>query len=456
MIVRSRERLRIGALAVFLAIALSRLPFLSAGYGVNVDAWRVARVARAIGETGHYEVSRFPGYPLHEIVSSWFWKGGPVALNGLSAGMSVLACFAVWRFAHRLGYNSALLLMAALAATPAVFISSVTAKDYIWALAFAWIAMWMGIANKPIAAGLALGLAVGSRLTSAAMLLPVVLVLIGANRGRERWRSSLLTCAACVITAAICFLPVWGRYGWGFFTFYESHARPDVLTITLRATQEVWGTLGLVALALACAAAIWQGRRHPGEVAEDGGNPMVVPALLLIVLIYVTAYLRLPDQAAYLLPIVPAVLLLIARWTPPRVFQVACILIIIAPLVEFSSRGMRAGAIITDHREREKAISDVTRFVDFAETALPRESLVVVGAWEPMISVLRPATTVHNHYTYLANDDDIRRALSAGWEIAYTSPTIRQFNYRAKGVDLADYGAQDLRELLNQQRQSRK
>jgi hypothetical protein len=50
------------------AVALSRLAFLTPGYGVNVDAWRVARVARQLSETGIYEVSRFPGYPVQEIL----------------------------------------------------------------------------------------------------------------------------------------------------------------------------------------------------------------------------------------------------------------------------------------------------------------------------------------------------------------------------------------------------
>src|ERR1043166_6986783 len=69
---------------VFLVVLLSRLPFLDAGYGVNVDAWRVALRAVEIAITGDYSVSRFPGYPIQEIVCSWFWRGGPFALNALS------------------------------------------------------------------------------------------------------------------------------------------------------------------------------------------------------------------------------------------------------------------------------------------------------------------------------------------------------------------------------------
>jgi hypothetical protein len=71
--------------ALFLIVLLSRLPFLDAGYGANVDAWRVARVAHDIATSGEYSVSRFPGYPVQEIVCSWFWNGGPIMLNGLTA-----------------------------------------------------------------------------------------------------------------------------------------------------------------------------------------------------------------------------------------------------------------------------------------------------------------------------------------------------------------------------------
>src|SRR5947209_17108478 len=49
---------------LFAVVLLSRLPFLNAGYGVEIDGWRVALAARHIAQNGVYEVSRFPGYPL--------------------------------------------------------------------------------------------------------------------------------------------------------------------------------------------------------------------------------------------------------------------------------------------------------------------------------------------------------------------------------------------------------
>jgi hypothetical protein len=58
---------------------------MGAGYGEHADNWRIALAARHIAETGVYEASRFPGYPIQEYVCSWFWKTGPFGFNLLDA-----------------------------------------------------------------------------------------------------------------------------------------------------------------------------------------------------------------------------------------------------------------------------------------------------------------------------------------------------------------------------------
>ena len=70
-----------GSASQFLLVAglvfASRLPFLGPGYGFDPDAWRVAFAARDIVTSGHYEASRFPGYPVQEIASALLLRGGP-------------------------------------------------------------------------------------------------------------------------------------------------------------------------------------------------------------------------------------------------------------------------------------------------------------------------------------------------------------------------------------------
>ena len=207
---------------------------------------------------------------------------------------------------RQLRCRDALLLIGALAFTPVFFVSSVTAKDYIWALAFAWLAMWLALENKPLLSGVLLGLGIGCRITTSAMLLPLALILIGQNHGTTRWRALSALAITSSLTAAICFLPVWGRYRWGFFRFHESHARPEVTTILLRGTWEVWGALGLLGLVISLGGALLQLRRSRPTSIPPPANRMFVPALRSIVAVYVAAFIRLPDQAGYLLPVVHA------------------------------------------------------------------------------------------------------------------------------------------------------
>ncbi len=414
---------------------------------MNVDAWRVAKVAQEIDQTGEYEVSRFPGYPVQEIVSSWFWKGGPIALNGLSAAFGVLAAVAMWSIARRLGCRDSLLIAVAMASVPIFFISSVTSKDYIWALAFVLLALWAAISGKPVFAGLLLGIAIGCRITSAAMLIPLALIVYGEDGSASRWRLLFRFAAVATVTALLTFLPVWLRYGWGLFAFYQNHNRPDLGTIAMRGTWEVWGGLGLLGLAVALGGMILQFWRPSDTASPSGRNPWIVPAIVIMVGVYLLAYLRLPDQAGYLLPIVPGVLLLCARFAPRRAFQFCCFCLIAAPWVDFSANSIKPGAVISDHQERKRAMRDVTRFIAFAEETLPGRNVVVVGAWQPVITVLAPDEQTHNHYTYTIAAPELRRVLESGDGVAYASEPIREFNYRVTGLDLARFGATDMRKL---------
>ena len=430
-----------------MAIALSRVPFLDAGYGVNIDAWRIARVARDIAQTGQYEVSRFPGYPVQEVVSSWLWRGGPIALNALSALFSVLASVAIWRIGRRLSCRDSLLLAAAFAFTPVVFINSVTAKDYVWAIAFVLLAFWAALAERPIVSGLLLGLAVGCRITSGAMLIPLALVL-GHEKSRAfRWREAGWLTLTTLLASAICFLPVWWRYGLAFFTFYENHTQPDLAMIMTRATIEPWGAVGLISLTSGAIAAYFMREKKIDVSLCKPANSMILPALWLTIFLYVIAYVILPDQAGYLLPVVPAFLLIAARFIPRRILQPACIGLLFSAWIDFSPAGIRPGAIIADHRERERSLRDVTRFVRFTEEVLPGRNVVVVGGWQPMIDVLERKEKLHNDYRGILLLQEMQESQKAGSRVAYTGEMIRAFNFHVTGVDLAQNGAVDLRRL---------
>ena len=422
---------------LFALVLLSRLPFLDAGYGLNIDAWRVARAARDMATSGEYAVSRFPGYPLQEITCALFWRGGPVALNGLTALFSAVAATAFAAIVRKLGCRDWFLAGLALAATPIFFVSSVCSKDYIWALAFVLLSFLYALNQRPGIAGLFLGISTGCRITSLAMALPIALVIFGPTL---RWRAACKFGVVAVIVALLAFSPVWWRYGTNFFTFYGNHARPDWPTILTRATLEVWGGLGIIGLGLAVIGA-WLARKQSCLT-----NWPVVASLALIIAIYIVAYLRLPDQAGYLLPIVPATLLLVCLFTAHRWLQIALCFFLCASIVDLTPAGFHASAIFIDHQQRVQNLIDIRDFLRITES-VPGNNIFVVGASEPEIAVLAPHLQKgRNHYVYLMNATEAKAALDSGRSL-YCLPVIRAFNYQVNGVDLVKYGAVDLRRL---------
>jgi hypothetical protein len=434
------------AAALILILALLRLPFLDAGYGVNVDAWRVANVARQLATTGEYEVSRLPGYPVQEMVCALFWRGGPAALNALSAMFSLAAALAVWAIGRECKCRDSLLLALALGCTPVFFINSVTAKDYVWAVSFVLWALWAALKNKPVLCGILLGLAIGCRITSGAMMLPLAMILWRAGGDRKGKALLKFILPACGV-GAICFLPVWLRYGTGFFTFYDNHERPDLETIFCRGTLDVWGELGLIGLLISSAAAITGIARKQNE--NEPSQRLRLPLLAMIAL-YLFAYWKLPDQAGYLIPIIPAALLLISLSAPRWATQVLCGLLIASPWISLSGGHWEAGAIIQDQRERRQTLTGVNGFLSFCRQKLGPDYVVAVGAWKPIIKVLSPQESAN--FPYLLSRDQAEKYIQNGRHLAYASESIRAFNLRTNHFDLAAAGAVDVHALFLQGR----
>jgi hypothetical protein len=334
-----------------LVVAVSRLPFLSAGYGTDTDTWKLAHAAHAIARTGRYEASRLPGYPVQEWVSAALWRGGPVALNGVTALFSVAAALLLARLFRRSGARSGWPAALAFAFVPAVYVGSTAAIDYLWAVAFllgAWLA---ALGGRPLATGVLLGLAVGSRITSACFLLPLGIVLWHAVPAR-RVRAVATAAIAGAVLGALPYVPVLLRYGPGFLSYYDPYngeqhsvwafvsgmlhpgapAFPPLL-IAGQATVGVWGIVGCVAVAVALLLA-WRDRAAPpaARALPPPARAMAWAWTVAIVLV-VALYVRLPHDEGYLIPAVPFVLLGLAALTTARTFRVTAFLIVLSSFV---------------------------------------------------------------------------------------------------------------------------
>jgi hypothetical protein len=426
---------------LFLAVLLTRLPFLGAGYGLHADNWRIALAARHISQTGVYEYSRAPGYPIQEYVCSWFWKTGPFGLNFLDALFCAGAALAFAMVCIEYGVGDWWLAGLTLAFVPVLYVNSVSSKDFPWALALLLASWWCALRKKPVATGLLLGAAMGCRITSGAAALPIALILINGAENRVAIRRVLVTglVAAAVVIAS--FVPVYMRYGTEFFNFYAEHGFPGPLEIAARMTLEVWGLFGVAGLCIALLA---------GMASTAKTRPPLASRHLLawagMLIIYAIAFLCLPDEAAYLIPTIPFTLLLIWRITPPWAFRASCALIIVSPFLTWTASGPAAGLILQDHRDRLATDGQINGFLHFS-SMVSGSNAYIVGSWEPPIALLAAdAPRPDAKFLYLVTQPQLDLLTAQGWRVWYL-PLMREFNARVYHFDVAAHGARDVRLL---------
>jgi hypothetical protein len=425
--------------AVFALVFLSRLPFLDAGYGMDPDAWRVASVGREIAQSGEYVASRLPGYPLHEYGAALLHDGGPIAQNGATAAFSALAALLLFLIVRALGHGDRVAAVVALtfASTPVVFVYSTQTMDYLWSLAFILGAFFFALRDRPALAGLCLGMAIGARLTAGAMLLPVALLVVQRAEPERRGRHVAWLAGTALFVGAAWFAPVVARYGSGFLHFYES-GYPTWQQVLSRATSKVWGHQGWLALALAVVlSVVWLFRKRRLISREAWRAPEIV--WLVVVALYVVAYLRLPHEPGYLIPIVPFVILLLYRALPRVGFLAFCVVVALSPYVEIRSSKLSRGAVRASQGRREvqqqRLAAGIERARDFEQP-----SVVVAGAWLPKFHFTLGAPRVNRAvFVKLLDQRSLDKYLARGYRLYYM-PDQRGANVRVHGVDLRRYG----------------
>jgi hypothetical protein len=298
---------------------------LGPGFGSDADAWRIAGAARTIAQTGHYVASRFPGAPVVELSDSLLLRLGPWALPLASAIWGAIACVAFYVALCRLGARGCFWAALALAFTPVFWIHTTDAMDYSWALGLALVSFALAVHARPTLAGVALGLAIGCRLPTALLIVPIAVLLEGRNDPRF--------VLATILFGALALAPSFLTYGTRFLSGYEFGRVPWIYVVK-GATRDVWGVIGTIAIAVAVLIALFRVRRVPRrELAA------VISAVVLTGLIY----LRLPHDGAYLLPMVPFVLLFLTRaLAKPGAVALASLLLLSALFVNISQTDIHA------------------------------------------------------------------------------------------------------------------
>lgn len=293
-----------------LVILLSRIPFLFDGFGSEEDAWALPMVAERIAETGTYEVSRLPGHPVQEITYSLMYDAGPVMYNLITALLSTTGLLAFAMMLRNFGHPQPLLTTLAVAFTPIVWINATNDLDYTWAMGFVLAAGYFISRRFPLMAGLMTGLAIGCRITSGAMVLPYAVLIWYTQTNDTRVRQLSQYLLSAFLSSAICYLPVYLEYGTDFFTYYEHFPIPGFAKNFYKGVFGVWGVPGSIAVMAGLLLMILRRKKQNTSGMDIRILTGLHHASLLVILLYTISFIRLPLKSAFMIPLVPFLLLL--------------------------------------------------------------------------------------------------------------------------------------------------
>jgi hypothetical protein len=353
-------------------------------------------------------------------------------MNGLTALFSVAAVLFFSLTLHALKFLDFLLSGFVLAFTPVIFLNSGNSTDYVWALAFILASCFCCVIEQPVLAGACLGLAIGCRITSAAMIVPLSLLLLQRTKDRP-WRAVSRFAAAACILSALCFAPVIWNYGWSWFTFSEDYD-PGVVEITRKLTVDTWGMLGFASIVISLG---WILLRPKLRTSLRDPHRAV---WAIAVALYLAAFLRLPHLAAYLIPAIPFTILLLGSILPRRIFVAVSCAVMLSSFITIGRKGI-SSPIVSDYRARVQGVQSVNQIFARAST-LPKQTVIIAGHWLPQILASRPLLD-RTEYVWLLNKAQIEAYANRGFTLYYL-PDQRDYSLNYYHVDPAAYGVMPL------------
>lgn len=373
--------------ALALAYIAGRVPFIDNGFGTKPDAWRIALTGWWLWDRGEFYPSRLPGYPIPELGYATIIKGGWLATNSLTIAISLVGVWFFARIVRKVEVPNPALLVVGFAFQPLLWINTMNTMDYAWALTFILGCYYFLLSRNTALAGIMLGLAIGSRLPSAVMLLPAVVYLWRDGKGNELRDFIVWT----VVVPMVAFLPIVWKYGPDFLTFYD--AKVGYRTVIRLLAKDSLGLLGALALSVGVLLSLPRIAKLPGDIVRDK-NVMVWS---LAVVLYVIVFLRLPHEAAYLLPLFPFAFLLIGRYFKTAVLAGVIGVMLLTNFVDLTTKNhevalssfkeLRLGqGMLLSNRDTMRTQLSFVR--DIENTQVANNSVVLMGFAYPQFAYL--------------------------------------------------------------------
>lgn len=428
---------------ILLIVFLSRIPFLLPGFGSEEDAWGLYVIAKKVATTGIYEVSRLPGHPFQEFIYLLLWKKGAFAFNLLTAIFSTAGIAFFILSLKKLKCENYLIAAIILAFIPVVYVNSTNAMDYLWALAFIMAGFYFLLTDFLILTGIFIGLAVGCRITSAAMLLPFTYWLLSSQLKFPVMKYLKLV-LPCLFVSIILFFPAYRAHG-NFFS-YVAQVPATFMQALYRGTIGVWGFIGFTdILTILFTIFIFRSKNILNENAAASKNKTLIRFCWLVIIIYLVAFIMLPQKAAFFIPMLPFIIILLNNYLSRSAFIAFSFSMIFSSFFiginlndnlrgadnskwsfekEISGQKITIdllhGPIIADNLKRRNKMDFAGKVVKHIQQISSKNKIVLIaGFWINDILGITDSLPSNIHLEYYANEDSLVKLKQQGCEIYY-------------------------------------
>ena len=460
------ERKYFPFIVLFIAVFISRVPFLSAGYGVEEDSWGIAMAGFNTYFTHIYEPSRFPGHPVHEFIYSAFWGLPPFFYNASSAFFSAIAVVSFALILKELKFKHFFIAALALAFTPVFYISSTYTIDFIWTIAFILISFYALLKNQFVFCGIFLGLAIGCRITSGAMLFPFLIIFWEKNAVNENIKNGLKVLLPLIVVIFISYLPLINQFGLSFFMYYDQFPYPSMAKVFYKMIPGVFGFLGVMALGVCIVLAfIYRKKIVRGELFENGLNKKIIISSFVVIVLFTLSYFRLPQKSGYMITIIPFLILLLGYYLNSKLFNFLCSALIVSSFLFsinltdklrgasysrlamiFNVSGQElfldpiSGPIFSDYSKRLQKMKYTDEVIDMT-SHVNTKTVVIAGWWynEIMVTIISSNNTKNSFVRFESyiDSEKMKDYITDGYVIKYL-PEQNIYNDQMFKMDFTD------------------
>jgi hypothetical protein len=454
---RAFNKLYVVSLALIgLAFILSRLPLINIGFGLDADAWRIAGTAFDLRHHLSYHTSRFPGYPLPELVNSLIIDHGWLATNSLTMLISLATVIIFVHILRILDFPNKRLLIVTYAFLPILWINSTNTMDYMWSLCFILLTWLFILKRKWMVAGVMFGLAMGSRPHAVVLALPFIYLCHSISFSKK---DTMKFVVAAIIVALLLFLPLFWTYGLKFFKRYP--ARTDLMQIGYMMIRH-FGLPAIVMLVIGVSLSL---RNLRSIVAQHNVADIFIASAVLFA---IASFAAMPYHIEYMIIFMPFILMCVYRIFSRPLLIILSMLLISHAFVTIGSfkhlgnrqlkiRLTEQGAVFRNIEARKQQLT----FAHNLERAhIDEHSVVVVGPYLPVVAYLNERTSSAEDtkklydpnqsqawvkdfehditYHYMLTPEELRKLTQRSYKIYYIEG-VRELTIQTYDYDLADH-----------------